>query len=174
MNENIDKIAKDYAIKCHTETNHLYDNRPYQTHLNLVVSAMERFSHLIPEKDRLLVRAACWVHDVIEDCRQTYNDVRKVCGEEVAEIAYALTNEKGKNRKERASDRYYQGILDVKYASFVKLCDRIANMEYSHETGNRMFEMYCKENGEFVKKVSKPEYDEMVIYLLRYSTRKFN
>lgn len=172
--EKINEVARDYATKCHTETNHLYDGKPYQTHLNLVVTAMERFCHLIPEEDRRLVQAACWVHDVIEDCRQTYNDVKNVCGEQVAEIAYALTNEKGKTRKERANDNYYKGILKVKYAPFVKLCDRIANIEYSKESGSRTFEMYCKENDEFVRKLYKPEYDEMIGYLLRYGAVEKN
>ena len=29
--------AKNYAIKCHTETNHKYDGKPYETHLQMVV-----------------------------------------------------------------------------------------------------------------------------------------
>ena len=165
--KNVNEVARDYATKCHTETNHLYDGNPYRVHLDLVVTAMEQFSHLIPVEDREIVQAACWVHDVIEDCRQTYNDVKNVCGEQVAEIAYALTNEKGKTRKERANDKYYNGIMEVKYAPFVKLCDRIANTQYSKEKGSRMFEMYCKENDDFISKLYKPEYDEMVKYLVR-------
>jgi len=165
--EKINEVARDYATKCHTETNHLYDGKPYRTHLDLVVIAMEQFSHLIPVEDREAVEAACWVHDVIEDCRQTYNDVKDVCGEQVAEIAYALTNEKGKTRKERANDKYYNGIMEVKYAPFVKFCDRIANTQYSKERGSRMFEMYCKENSDFISKIYKPEYDEMAKYLMR-------
>ena len=39
------------------------------------------------------------MHDVIEDARQIYNDVRQQLGETVAELAYSLTNEKGRNRK---------------------------------------------------------------------------
>jgi (p)ppGpp synthase/HD superfamily hydrolase len=166
--EKINDISRDYATKCHKETNHLYDGKPYRTHLNLVVKAMKRFNHLIPEEDNELVEAACWVHDVIEDCRQTYNDVKNICGEQVAEIAYALTNNKGKSRKERANDNYYDGILKVKYAPFVKLCDRIANIEYSKEIGSRMFEVYCKENDDFIRKIYKPEYNEMSEYLLIY------
>jgi hypothetical protein len=34
------------------------------------------------------------VHDVIEDCRETCNDVKKATNEEIAELAYALTNKK--------------------------------------------------------------------------------
>jgi len=168
--EKINEVARDYATKCHTDTNHLFDCIPYMVHLSLVVMAMQRFIHLIPEEDRKLVEASCWVHDVIEDCRQTYNDVKNVCGEQVAEIAYALTNEKGKTRKERANENYYKGILEIKYAPFVKLCDRIANIEYSKDSASRMFKMYCKENNDFARKLYKPEYSEMIEYLLRFGS----
>jgi (p)ppGpp synthase/HD superfamily hydrolase len=157
--------AKDYAIECHSSTNHLYDNQPYQVHLEMVVSVMEQFKHLIPVQDHDLVRASCWVHDVIEDCRQTYNDVKSVCGVEVAEIAYALTNEKGKTRKDRANDTYYVGIMRVKYAPFVKLCDRIANMTYSKSSGSGMFEMYRKESEAFLSKLNVWEYQDMAHYI---------
>ena len=47
------------------------------------------------------------------------------------EIVYALTNDKGRTRAERAGERYYQGIRQTPYAPFVKLCDRLANITYS-------------------------------------------
>lgn len=172
MDKKLEIAAFNYAIKCHTETNHLYDGQPYKTHLTMVVLAMDEFAHLIPREDRGIVEAACWVHDVIEDCRQTYNDVKEVLGEQVAEIAYALTNEKGKNRKERANDKYYQGIMAVKYAPFVKLCDRIANVRYSRGNGGSMYEKYRNENNDFVSKIYKPEYNEMVSYLLKYCSEQ--
>ena len=161
----LSELAKDYAIECHSSTNHLYDNQPYQVHLEMVVRAMEVFKELIPHQDYELVKASCWVHDVIEDCRQTYNDVKNVCGVEVAEIAYALTNEKGKTRKDRANDAYYDGIMQVKYAPFVKLCDRIANMAYSKSIGSNMFDMYRKENASFISKLYVEEYQVMIDYI---------
>jgi (p)ppGpp synthase/HD superfamily hydrolase len=59
-----------------------------------------KFVHLLPDDKTISeVLAAVWTHDVIEDCRQSYSDVKKALGESVAEIVYALTNEKGKNTK---------------------------------------------------------------------------
>lgn len=84
-----------YAIKCHRDANHLYDGRPYEVHLQMVVDEFNQFKHLIPESQWPIVEGACWCHDVIEDCRQTYNDVKKATRTEVADIVYALTNEKG-------------------------------------------------------------------------------
>lgn len=160
----IDK-AKAYGISCHRTTNHLYDGKPYEVHLTLVFETAQKFIHLIPDEAQAHVLSACWVHDVIEDCRQTYNDVKQATDERVAELAYALTNEKGKTRKERANDKYYAGIRETPHAVFVKLCDRIANYEYSKRGNNRMAELYEKENSEFMKKLFDAQYEEMFVYL---------
>ena len=162
---NIVEIIR-YAHKCHSETNHLYDGMPYMVHLSMVVNAAARHIDAIPDDHRPNIIAACWLHDVIEDTRQTYNNVFDVAGKEVADIVYALTNEKGKTRKERANDKYYEGIRNTPWAVFVKLCDRIANVQYSKDTESRMFEMYRKENIQFLEKLApnrhyKPLVDEL-------------
>lgn len=141
--------AYSYAVKCHNDTNHLYDGQPYERHLEMVVYYANKYIHLIPESHRQRVIAACWAHDVIEDCRQTYNDVKANLGEDVAEIVYALTNEKGKTRKQRANDKYYRGILATQYASFVKVCDRLANVNYSIRSESSMINAYRKEQSDF-------------------------
>ena len=147
--------AKAYAIRCHEETNHLYDQKPYAFHLSMVAEVAERFMDgRFTEREKELIRAGCWVHDVIEDCRQSYSDVRSKVGENVAEIAYALTNDKGRTRKERAGAKYYKGIRETPLAAFVKFCDRIANVEYSKETGSRMQHTYRRELAGFIEKVS--------------------
>jgi (p)ppGpp synthase/HD superfamily hydrolase len=95
--------------------------------------------------------------------------VKQHLGQEAADIVYAVTNDKGKNRKERAGERYYLGIRNTPGAVFVKLCDRIANVQYSKMTKSRMFEMYKKENIDFMvslgRQVGNP-YEEMFQYLI--------
>ena len=160
--------AKSYALQCHEETNHTYDGKPYAFHLQMVVNAAEEFlQDQYTEAQKELIRAGCWLHDVIEDCRQTYNDVKKVVGVEAAEIAYALTNEKGRNRQERANDKYYQGIRETPLAAYIKLCDRIANVRHSQSTGSRMFEAYRRENPEFIAKVHIGEETEPLVRYLQ-------
>ena len=131
----------------------------------MVVDVANKFIHLIPEKDRDIVLSSAWCHDVIEDTRQTYNDVKNATSLEVAEIVYALTNEKGKTRKERANEKYYNGIRNTPYATFVKLCDRIANIQYSMSQRSRMLEMYRKETPDFINTLYDERYDEMFEYL---------
>jgi (p)ppGpp synthase/HD superfamily hydrolase len=159
----------DWILEQHKSTNHQYDTYlPYEFHLRMVNHVGEQFKHLLddtkdyytgepyrgPKQEQVTLRDACmvatWGHDLIEDTRVSYNDVKEQLGQESADIIYALTNEKGKNRKERANDKYYEGIRNTPGAVFVKLCDRIANVQYSKMTGSRMFEMYKKENDDFI------------------------
>jgi (p)ppGpp synthase/HD superfamily hydrolase len=164
-----DKIK--WVLEQHSSTNHMYDTYlPYEFHLRMVVNVYERFKHILDGNieyetgDKMVnpvlqlsvrhvVQLACLGHDLIEDTRVSYNDVKKVLGVGAADIIYAVTNEKGKNRKERANDKYYKGIRNTPGAVFVKLCDRIANVQYSKMTGSRMFEMYKKENDEFISRL---------------------
>jgi (p)ppGpp synthase/HD superfamily hydrolase len=131
-------------------------NQIGQTYRNLLDDTKDYFTgepYRGPMQDQVTLRDACllatWGHDLIEDTRVSYNDVKDQLGQEVAEIVYALTNEKGKNRKERGGVKYYEGIRQTPGAAFVKLCDRIANVQYSKMTKSRMFEMYKKEQEDF-------------------------
>jgi (p)ppGpp synthase/HD superfamily hydrolase len=153
--------AKAYAIQCHMETNHTYDGKPYETHLQIVYEFGMKYSFLLPKDKVDYALAACWTHDTIEDCRQTYNDVKAACGETIAEITYALTNEKGKSRKERANEKYYEGIRQTPLASFVKVCDRLANAKYSKEINSKMIEAYRKEKDHFKEQLWSDELKQM-------------
>lgn len=158
--------AKAYAIHSHEITNHKYDSRPYSHHLQMVYNNALLHIHLIPKESQETVLAACWVHDVIEDCRQTYNDVKANTNEAVADIAYALTNEKGKTREQRAGKIYYDGIRKTPFATFVKVCDRIANYEYSIATGSMMAVKYEKEMVHFIATLDDTKYKELFDYLV--------
>ncbi len=154
------EVTKQYAIKCHQETNHLYDGHPYVFHLNMVYEEALFFSYLVPETDRELFLAGAWVHDVIEDCRQSYHDVKSYTCEAVAALAYALTTEKGKNRKERANAKYYNEMKRIPFAVLLKVCDRIANLKYSIKTESRMAELYVRENETFISALNDGSCDD--------------
>jgi (p)ppGpp synthase/HD superfamily hydrolase len=146
-----------WCIDQHNKTNHFYDTYlPYEFHLRMVAHVANQHIKLIERSaegdiqdavDTIILSA--YGHDLIEDTRVSYNDVKSVLGEAAADIIYACTNEKGKNRKERANEAYYEGIRNTPGAVYVKLCDRIANVQYSKMTGSGMFEMYKKENPSF-------------------------
>lgn len=163
----LEQTAKNFAIRAHRSTNHKYDGKPYSVHLKMVVKYAKKYINLIPEDKRAIVIAACWLHDTIEDCRLTYNDIMEVFGKEVANIVYAVSNEKGKNRKQRANDKYYQGIRNNELAIFTKICDRLANVEYSKfdAKNKRMFNNYWTENPNFRKELCVANYLTMFDFM---------
>lgn len=157
------------AHDLHQSVNQTYgDELPYGFHLDMVVEGISCYGHLVctREDDVLPIIFGGFFHDSIEDARLTYNDVmgvaRQWLTEEQAlmatEIVYALTNDKGRTRGERAGERYYQGIRETLYAPFVKLCDRLANVTYSCsvESGNgsRMREVYKGEMPHFLSSLN--------------------
>jgi (p)ppGpp synthase/HD superfamily hydrolase len=179
---------RDWCIEQHRKTNHMYDvYLPYEFHLRMVAEVADEFKHLLDDtidyfsgkenvrhdENKVTLRTAClravFGHDLIEDCRVSYNDVKVKLGEEAADIIYAVTNDKGKNRKERAGVKYYEGIRHTPGAVFVKLCDRIANVQYGKLTKSRMFEMYEKENYDFEQYLgrytSNKDLEPMFVYL---------
>ena len=181
---------KKWILEQHNSTNHMYDTYlPYEFHLRMVHHVGQQFKHLLDDEEYLTgdvivnpttqvstrhaCMLACWGHDLIEDTRVSYNDVKDHLGQEAADIIYALTNEKGKNRKERANVKYYQGIRETPGAVFVKLCDRIANVQYSKMTKSRMFEMYQKENQEFEKMLGRYTDNKELEPMFEYLTNLF-
>lgn len=183
-----------YAIQCHKDTNHLYDGYlPYEFHLRMVVANAYKFMHLVLEEDasiKTIVICACMGHDLIEDTRQNYSDIYETAGtiyfnnggrfneepdKAIADIIYAVSNEKGKNRKGRENANYFEGIRDTPYATFVKLCDRIANIEYSKMTAwqsQAKLRMYEGEREHFKKELYADKYKEMFEYMESLFTAK--
>ena len=154
------------AHKLHESVNQVYgDDLPYSLHLDMVAEGINSYGHLVcaREEDVVPLYFGSFFHDSIEDTRQTYHDImkraRKWMKEDQAlmatEIVYALTNDKGRTRAERAGEKYYEGIRQTPYAPFVKLCDRLANVTYScsvdnGRVGSRMREIYKEEMPHFL------------------------
>ena len=166
--EQIEKIRQS-AHLLHQSVNQTYGtDLPYGYHLDMVVEGIREFGHLVcvREADVLPLFFGGYYHDSIEDARLTYNDVlreaRKFLTEEQAlmatEIVYALTNDKGRNRAERAGEKYYEGIRSTPYAPFVKLCDRLDNITYSCSGSNsenqHMKEVYKQEVPHFLSSIN--------------------
>jgi (p)ppGpp synthase/HD superfamily hydrolase len=138
--------AKTLAMAAHG--GQTYGRRePFLFHLSQVAAMGSRFGETI--------EAACWLHDILEDCPNISPrlDLLPLVGMEVLEIVYALTDEPGKNRKERKA-KTYPKIRSNPDAIIVKLCDRICNVRYSKENGDPEFKMYQKEHTEFVQALS--------------------
>lgn len=151
--------AKNFAIKCVYDTNHYYGNDEdqvlYSYHLAKVFYTTYRFIYLVDEDScRYVLLASAWTHDSIEDHRITKNNIAEALDEgikdiDVSSISFALTNEKGATRSGRANAKYYSDMKNVPYADFLKLMDRIANIE---EDGDMKIK-YKKEMPNFFEKL---------------------
>lgn len=170
----INEIRND-AHALHASVNHAYDRiRPYGFHLDMVVNWVRKYigEVCLNEQDVLPIYFAAFYHDSIEDARLSYNDVMKIASETMneeqaflaTEIVYALTNEKGRSRAERANEKYYEGIRETPYAPFVKLADRLANTAYAFSKGTadslRMSKVYREELPGFLEAL-KPTGDDV-------------
>jgi hypothetical protein len=140
-----------------------HGGREYWLHLDETVEVERRFGGKDPH-----VLAACWCHDLIEDCNlhldvdQRRDQLADVIGDWAEAIVWSVTDReqipdpdnpgefrKPKNRRERKAatlpeTREQPGGTDV------KCDDRIANIEQAWRSSNRsMLKMYTKEHEAF-------------------------
>ena len=159
---------KESAHALHASVNQTYDSvLPYGCHLDMVADSVYKYGHAVctGEQDVLPMFFGAYYHDSIEDARLTYNDVMRIAKNwmddaqalTATEIVYALTNDKGRTRAERAGEKYYQGIRETAFAPFTKLADRLANITYSFTHGNednaRMKRVYQSELPHFLEAI---------------------
>jgi hypothetical protein len=135
------------------------DTLPYSFHLGLVAKQVEKFKFILKPEEHELVIMGAFGHDLIEDARTTYNDIKqfkfwKNTGydsrdsyfkPELADIIYACTELRGHNRSERHGAEYLQGLKECRLGLFVKLCDISANVGYGILTNSSMVDKYRKE-----------------------------
>jgi (p)ppGpp synthase/HD superfamily hydrolase len=141
-----------------------YDGKPYFYHLEQVVDVLKEFGFT---EDKYVI--AGYLHDTLEDTSISYNDIKKQFGEEVAEIVFAVTDELGRNRRER-KEKTYPKIKANPDAIIIKLADRIANMSNAIKEGNAIVSMYKKEYPAFKKELYMyGEAEEMWSYLDKIS-----
>lgn len=154
--------------------NQKYDDRhPYSFHLENVSREVSNFNRVL--KEPIVAQYAAWGHDLIEDARMTYGDVKKklyklgaLHCEEIAEVIYLCTDDKGRNRKQRKSDRHYEELESNETALFVKLCDVISNVKYSILTSNySMAKLYLQEHDRYRRMVSPVMFGEIFAYMDR-------
>lgn len=118
---------------------------PYSYHLDRVEAVAVRFGFL-----SRVIRIACQGHDLGEDAGAT-REMLLAAGfpARSVDIIMCVTDEPGATRKERKLATYPK-IKSDRLAILVKLCDRIANVEFSltQPRGGKS-RMYKKEHAEF-------------------------
>jgi (p)ppGpp synthase/HD superfamily hydrolase len=159
--------AKSYFCDLHDLQGQKYaDVHPYSFHLDLVAKQAKYWAiATFGEHDDPLywqILTACYSHDAIEDARLTYNDIKERCGENVAEITFLCTEMRGRNRAERKPPAFYKELVENENATFVKLCDILANAKYSLLTNSGMYYKYATEFPKLRKYITDPMFSPML------------
>jgi guanosine-3',5'-bis(diphosphate) 3'-pyrophosphohydrolase len=146
MNDLITK-AQEFGYSKHFHQRY-GDSLNYSKHLNDVYCVLLEFGFNGIDHSELL--ASAFLHDTIEDTATSYNDIKKEFGYKIAEICFAVTDELGRNRKERHEKTYIK-LKQLLPAIVLKVADRIANVRFSISQGSSQLEMYRKEFADFKK-----------------------
>jgi (p)ppGpp synthase/HD superfamily hydrolase len=154
-----------WAILQHERINDTYDRLPYWFHLNSTVGEIRQFKSIGEE-----IAASCGLtfahlecggygHDLLENCPSivTYTQIKSMTDSHVADICYACTPLRGKNRKEKYGDEFYRVLRETPGASFVKAADTLANIRLSMYTRNKeKLKMYRKEHDSYEARIGDP------------------
>lgn len=126
---------------------------PYVVHLEQVGDVLYSFGFM----DETW-RSCGFLHDILEDTNCSYNDIASRFGTVVAERVYAVTNELGRNRKER-NDKTYPKLAQCRDGIILKLADRIANVSYGLQNGGKSG-VYADEFPGFAKALYHKDHTE--------------
>lgn len=117
--------AKRFALVKHVAQ--MYGNEPYSYHLSQVVENVA----MRMRNDPLVHIYICvaWLHDVMEDCGVTLQELVDLFGTEIAFAVQDLS---------KSGDylEYIQGCIDNPFAREVKICDTMANLTESFKSCN--------------------------------------
>lgn len=157
--------AKLWILLQHHKVRQRYDSKyPYYYHLKMVCNYAKHFGYIMNDDSKIYLGAL--FHDTIEDLHMfTYNDIKKIWGEEVADIVYACTELRGKNREERHGADYYKLLQENEFASYVKICDVMANMTQGMMTGSSMLAKYQKDYPKFKTLLYRDKFKDMFNYM---------
>ena len=133
-------LAEEFAREKHNATGVMYNDKPYfDGHVTLVRGVLNDFGFTSG-----VWGARANLHDVLEDCGVTREELREKFGWEV-ELPVFCVSGFGETRKIRNADQYrkikaYTEIMDDNAAPIVKVGDRIVNVEQSAPQYRKMYE----------------------------------
>lgn len=135
-----------YAQKCHENANCEYDKKNYfSTHVLMVVDTLAIFKDVfIDPYDYTITKGAAFGHDLIEDAKQTYNNIKDNSNKDTADVVLAVTDVPAETRLLRHLLTMPKTIKDHR-AIILKMCDIYANALYSKLNGSSMYKKYVME-----------------------------
>lgn len=138
--------AKQLAVTAHGDK--MYGQEPYSSHLDAVVELLEPYGDV--------AKAIGYLHDVVEDTDVDIRAIENGFGELVANCVSLLTDEPGKNRRER-KETMYARLKQVEgkeeLALVVAAADRLANVQaciaHKNKENKKLLKMYRAERDAF-------------------------
>lgn len=138
------KVAE-YAKKCYDDANCKYGDESYMVHINMTVGYVRIYQNVFKRPiDIDVTTAAAYLHDCMEDAKQTFNNISKVSGKKVAFVVLAVTDVPAENRLMKHLLTMGKTVQDYR-AIILKMCDILANASYSKTNGSSMYEKYVEE-----------------------------
>lgn len=122
----MDKIlmARAFAEQAHLgQTRKGQGQEPYVIHLHEVAELVTRFGG---STDAIV---AAWLHDTVEDCAVSADDLTQHFGAKVASIVAELTDDKSLPKPERKRLQVVNAPGKSPEAALIKLCDKMSNVK---------------------------------------------
>ena len=116
--------ARDFASAAHRAVGQLrkYTGEPYEEHLRRVADIVAQ-----AKGDAEMV-AAAWLHDVVEDCGITRDDLASRFGAEVADLVLEVTDDMGLSKEKRRQRQVGTVAQKSERARLLKLADKTSNI----------------------------------------------
>lgn len=93
-----------------------------------------------------------YLHDTLEDTDTTYEEIKNIFGERIADMILELTNDKELRKKVGKTECLKQGILGMSEHSLtVKLCDRLDNVSDLTTSSEEFRQKYLKQTLELIE-----------------------
>jgi myo-inositol-1(or 4)-monophosphatase len=120
------KKAIAFAAKAHKGQQRKVSKLPYITHPLQVKLLISLFKE---SKNAELLQTAAILHDVVEDCNITVEEIEMKFGADTAKLVFELTNDKKQSRNSKQQIAYLTAKLMsmTSYALAIKLCDILHN-----------------------------------------------
>ncbi len=127
--------AYNYAMEKHKDQKS-DEGTPYFNHPNQVAEILKK----VTLRDPNLICAA-YLHDVIEDCKVTYEELKEEFNEDIADLVNEVTHEGEKN-----AHGYYFPRLKTKRGIILKFADRLSNISRMEAWDEERKEQYLRKS----------------------------
>lgn len=121
-----------FATEAHKGQKRKGTNVEYISHPLRVALIFMRYSYFINNDSKYTINelvAVCLLHDVLEDCLVSKEDILKKFGKNVLGLILELTSNKEEIKRIGKNEYLYQKFLNMSIeAKIIKLCDRLANI----------------------------------------------